>query len=82
MSNTSFVRALGNGEYEPIPESNFLVKKLRLVQKKINADMRKGATEIIELVEKAQRLAKDYDKKYGRGKKVIEIDLAIHSKKI
>ena len=37
---------------------------------------------IIELVEKAQRLAKEYDKKYGRGKEVIKIDLIIHSKKI
>ena len=82
MSNTSFVRALGNGEYELVPESDPLAKKLRLAKKKIYADMRVKATEIIKLVEKAQGLAKEYDKKYGCGKEVMKIDLVVHSKKL
>ena len=82
MSNTSFVRALGNGKYEPLSENNSLVKTLRLAQKKIDADMRVKATEIIKLVEKAQGLAKEYDKKYGCGKEVMKIDLIVHSKKL
>ena len=82
MSNSTFVRALGNGKYEPVPESDPLVKKLRLAQKKIDADMRVKATEIIKLVEKAQGLAKEYDKKYGFGKEVMKIDLIVHSKNL